>query len=150
MTANSDVNRCCPSTMRCDATGDGVSTPICRAPASAPVSQKSRYPTGKPAGWVLHPRPGASGQTHLGSLGEFAPHWIFPGPARIQRHVSPYPLSSDESRYQRLKDDLVSIASQSDSLGRRQSRLRRWVSQCRPATSAATRSACEAGDPRPV
>jgi hypothetical protein len=40
-------------------------------------------------------------------LGELAPHWVYPGPARIRRTVLPYPLSSDEARYQRLKDDLT-------------------------------------------
>jgi len=40
-------------------------------------------------------------------LGEFAPHWVYPGPARIQRHVLPYPLSVDTTRLVRLKDDLA-------------------------------------------
>lgn len=41
------------------------------------------------------------------NLGELAPHWVYPGPARIRRIVLPYSLSSDETRYQRLKDDLA-------------------------------------------
>jgi len=41
------------------------------------------------------------------NLGELAPHWVYPGPARIRRIVLPYLLSSDEARYQRLKDDLA-------------------------------------------
>jgi hypothetical protein len=40
-------------------------------------------------------------------LGEFAPHWVYPGPARIQRHVFPYPLSIDATRLGRLKDDVA-------------------------------------------
>jgi hypothetical protein len=35
-------------------------------------------------------------------LGEFAPHWVYPGPARIQRHVFSYPLSVDTTRLTRL------------------------------------------------
>jgi len=41
------------------------------------------------------------------NLGELAPHWVYPGPARIHRTVLPYPLSTDIARYQRLKDDLA-------------------------------------------
>jgi Helicase conserved C-terminal domain len=40
-------------------------------------------------------------------LGEFAPHWVYPGPARIQRHVFPYPLSVDTTKLERLKDDVA-------------------------------------------
>lgn len=40
-------------------------------------------------------------------LGELAPHWIYPGPARIHRTVLPFPLSTDGARYRRLKDDLA-------------------------------------------
>ena len=39
--------------------------------------------------------------------GEFAPHWIYPGPARIERHVVPYPLSVDLARLSRVKEDLA-------------------------------------------
>ena len=39
--------------------------------------------------------------------GEFAPHWIYPGPSRIERHVSAYPLSVDTPRLERLKEDLA-------------------------------------------
>lgn len=41
------------------------------------------------------------------NLGELAPHWVYPGPARIRRTVLPYPLSMDGARYRRLKDDLA-------------------------------------------
>lgn len=40
-------------------------------------------------------------------LGEFAPHWVYPGPARIQRTLLPYPLSQDVARLQQLKADLA-------------------------------------------
>jgi hypothetical protein len=40
-------------------------------------------------------------------LGEFAPHWTYPGPARIERHLMPYPLSVDVTRLERLKADLA-------------------------------------------
>ncbi|WP_375388369.1 helicase-related protein [uncultured Amnibacterium sp.] len=40
-------------------------------------------------------------------LGEFSPHWIYPGPATIERHVPIYPLSRDRERYERLKKDMT-------------------------------------------
>lgn len=40
-------------------------------------------------------------------LGEFAPHWVYPGPAKIERHLSPYPPSVDVVRLERLKSDLA-------------------------------------------
>ncbi|MBQ1061980.1 MULTISPECIES: helicase-related protein [Micromonospora] len=40
-------------------------------------------------------------------LGDFAPYWVFSGPAKIERHVLPYPLSRDQARFDRLKADLV-------------------------------------------
>jgi hypothetical protein len=42
-----------------------------------------------------------------GRCGEFAPHWTYPGPAHIQRHLTPYPLSNDTTRLARLKQDLA-------------------------------------------
>ncbi|GAA1826653.1 C-terminal helicase domain-containing protein [Microlunatus capsulatus] len=42
-----------------------------------------------------------------GDLGEFSPYWVFPGAAKIERHVLPYPLSRDLSRYEQLKVDLA-------------------------------------------
>jgi hypothetical protein len=47
------------------------------------------------------------GLDERGTLGELAPHWVYPGPAKIQRTVLPFPLSSDGARYRRLKDDLA-------------------------------------------
>lgn len=38
---------------------------------------------------------------------ELAPHWICNGPTKIERHLLPYPLSSDLTRYEQLKEDLV-------------------------------------------
>ena len=40
-------------------------------------------------------------------LGEFAPWWVYPGPARIHRVLANYPLSRDESRYEQLRSDLT-------------------------------------------
>ncbi len=40
-------------------------------------------------------------------LGEFAPHWVYPGPAQIERHLSPYPLSVDSARLERLKTEVA-------------------------------------------
>lgn len=40
-------------------------------------------------------------------LGDFAPYWVFPGSAKIERHVLPYPLSRDQAKLGRLKSDLV-------------------------------------------
>jgi hypothetical protein len=39
--------------------------------------------------------------------GEFAPHWVYPGPARIRRYVMPYSLSVDAARLDRLKHDVA-------------------------------------------
>jgi hypothetical protein len=40
-------------------------------------------------------------------FGEFAPHWVYLGPARVQRHLAFYPLSVDAARLDRLKNDLA-------------------------------------------
>jgi hypothetical protein len=40
-------------------------------------------------------------------LGELAPHWVYPGPAKIHRTVLPFPLSTDATRYRRLKNNLA-------------------------------------------
>ncbi|WP_030487910.1 C-terminal helicase domain-containing protein [Micromonospora chokoriensis] len=42
-----------------------------------------------------------------GELGDFAPYWVFPGEAKVERHVLPYPLSRDQARFDRLKANLV-------------------------------------------
>jgi hypothetical protein len=41
------------------------------------------------------------------TYGEFAPHWVYQGPACIERHVAPYPLSVDLTRLSRIKEDLA-------------------------------------------
>src|SRR5204863_6345598 len=62
---------------------------------------------------LTHPNPDpwsaayTVGIDHTERLGAFAPHWIYPGPAHIQRHVPAYPLSADLPRLARLKDDLT-------------------------------------------
>jgi hypothetical protein len=35
------------------------------------------------------------------------PHWVYPGDHKIQRHVLPYALSSDNARLTRLKNDVA-------------------------------------------
>lgn len=40
-------------------------------------------------------------------FGELAPHWIYPGPFKIERHVAPLPLSRDLPKLQSLKEDLA-------------------------------------------
>ncbi len=44
---------------------------------------------------------------HASELGEFAPHWLYPGPARIERHLMPYTLSRDITKTARLRDALA-------------------------------------------
>lgn len=41
------------------------------------------------------------------SLGAFAPHWVYPGDAKIERHVTPFALSNDELRLARIKKDVA-------------------------------------------
>lgn len=40
-------------------------------------------------------------------LGEFAPWWLYPGPARIHRVLAHYPLSRDIDKYERLRGALT-------------------------------------------
>jgi len=40
-------------------------------------------------------------------LGDFAPYWVYPGDAKVERHLMPYPLSRDVPKLQQLKDALV-------------------------------------------
>lgn len=37
----------------------------------------------------------------------FAPHWVFPGDAKVERYVAPYPLSVDEARLSDLKQSVA-------------------------------------------
>ena len=46
-------------------------------------------------------------QDRVADLGEFAPHWVYPGEAHIERHVSPYPLSIDTQRLEEIKRDVA-------------------------------------------
>ncbi|GAA0333465.1 DEAD/DEAH box helicase family protein [Micropruina glycogenica] len=46
-------------------------------------------------------------QDEEANLGDFAPHWVYPGPAKIERHVSPFGLSVDESRLANIKRDVA-------------------------------------------
>jgi hypothetical protein len=40
-------------------------------------------------------------------LGAFAPHWVYYGDAKIERHVAPYALSTDQTRLARIKKDVA-------------------------------------------
>ncbi|MGV0731533.1 DEAD/DEAH box helicase [Mycolicibacter sinensis] len=40
-------------------------------------------------------------------LGEFAPWWIYPGEARVERLIVHFPLSREHEQYQRLRDSLT-------------------------------------------
>lgn len=39
--------------------------------------------------------------------GDFAPRWVYPGDAKIERHLVPFPLSADRPRFERLKQDVA-------------------------------------------
>lgn len=40
-------------------------------------------------------------------FGDFTPGWVYPGTHKIERHVAPFPLSSDEARYDRIEQDVA-------------------------------------------
>lgn len=40
-------------------------------------------------------------------FGDFSPYWVYPGPARIERRFSPFPVSSDMGAYERVKQDVA-------------------------------------------
>lgn len=44
---------------------------------------------------------------HQGELGDFSPGWVYPGPNRIERHIAPFPFSTDLDRYDRMKRDVA-------------------------------------------
>ena len=46
-------------------------------------------------------------QVASSELGDFAPYWIYPGPAKVERHLLAYPLSRDVAKIGRLKADLA-------------------------------------------
>ena len=39
--------------------------------------------------------------------GHFTPDWVYPGPAKIQRHLAPYALSRDEEQYRKVVRDVA-------------------------------------------
>lgn len=41
------------------------------------------------------------------TLGDFAPYWVYPGPAHVERHVLSFPLSRDEPKYRTVVRDLA-------------------------------------------
>ena len=42
-----------------------------------------------------------------GPYGDFSPGWVYPGPARIERHVALFAFSTDLDRYDRMKRDVA-------------------------------------------
>ena len=40
-------------------------------------------------------------------FGDFTPSWVYPGPHKIERHVAPFLLSSDEAKFDRIKADVA-------------------------------------------
>lgn len=40
-------------------------------------------------------------------FGDFTPGWAYPGPHKIERHVAPFLLSSDQARYDKIKQDVA-------------------------------------------
>ncbi len=54
--------------------------------------------------WVAGYR---AGEDLRSEFGELAPHWVYPGPAKVLRVLMPYALSADHDRIQRLKDDVA-------------------------------------------
>ncbi len=40
-------------------------------------------------------------------MAAFAPHWVYTGEAKIERHLAPYALSRDEARLSRIKMDVA-------------------------------------------
>ncbi|MDP4332142.1 helicase-related protein [Curtobacterium sp. A7_M15] len=49
----------------------------------------------------------ATRSTAAAEYGHFAPWWVYPGDASIQRIVMEHPLSRDRARYERLRDSLA-------------------------------------------
>lgn len=54
--------------------------------------------------WVAGYR---AGEDRRAEFGELAPHWVYPGPAKVLRVLLPSALSADVDRIQRLKDDVA-------------------------------------------
>src|SRR5690606_20555789 len=49
----------------------------------------------------------AAAAEHHDRLGGLSPHWVYPGEHKVARITLPYPLSIDEARLNRMKDDLA-------------------------------------------
>ena len=49
----------------------------------------------------------SSADEYRREYGDFTPGWVYPGDAKIERHVAPLLLSSDGARYQRIKQDVA-------------------------------------------
>ncbi len=49
----------------------------------------------------------AAAEQDASSLGEFAPWWVYPGDARIQRRIATFTLSREHARYERLRHSLT-------------------------------------------
>lgn len=49
----------------------------------------------------------AAATEHQQALGDLSPHWVYPGSAKVERIVTPFPVSSDHERLRRLKDNLA-------------------------------------------
>ena len=43
----------------------------------------------------------------LARHGGFVPDWVYPGPARIQRHLTHFALSKDQDQYERVEGDVA-------------------------------------------
>ncbi len=41
------------------------------------------------------------------TFGDFTPRWVYPGSAKVERHLLPFPLSTDVARLARLKRDVA-------------------------------------------
>ncbi|KNX38856.1 DEAD/DEAH box helicase [Luteipulveratus halotolerans] len=44
---------------------------------------------------------------HRAQYGDFTPDWVYPGPARIERHVAPLAFSTDGARYDNVRRDVA-------------------------------------------
>jgi hypothetical protein len=49
----------------------------------------------------------AAADDYCDEFGDFTPSWVYPGPARVERHVAPFVLSADQEKYERLKQDVA-------------------------------------------
>lgn len=87
-------------------------TPPARA-VTAPVLEAPRLAAVEVAPLALNARDGhpwdllyEAATDERANYGDFAPGWVYPGSAKIERHVAPLALSSDRSRYERVRRDV--------------------------------------------